>query len=137
MEVLICKGCGKMFKSAYGEEYCDECQALPDTDFKRVREYLWMHPNTPAEIVSRECNVPLQEVMHFVRQDRLEVSQDSPILLRCENCGKQILSGTYCKECSEKMSQRARKLNAEHEKKALSGTVGKPQQGDDGRMRYL
>lgn len=139
MEVMLCKGCGRLFNSSYGEEYCNECQNLPDTDFKKVREYLWEHPNTPAETVAKACGVPLKTVMHYVKQQRLEISKDSMMLLKCENCGKSILSGTYCRDCESKlMNKYSRSSQSKSSSnKNLSGSVGKNSVKDDGKMRYL
>ena len=139
MEVMLCKGCGRLFNSGYGEEYCPECQSLPDTDFRRVRDYLWDHPNTQAEEGAKACNVPLKTVMHYVKQQRLDISKDSKMLLTCENCGKQILSGTYCKDCQAKLSTKFG-IGSKHKEspnKGITGTAPGKWGGEDGKMRYL
>ena len=139
MEVMLCKGCGRLFNSIYGEEFCSECQSLPENDFKKVRDYLWDHPNTLAEDVAKACNVQLKTVMHYVKQQRLGISKDSKMLLSCENCGKQILSGTYCKDCEAKLSSKygiGDKHNSSPNK-GIKGTATGKIGGDSGKMRYL
>ncbi len=140
MEVVACRGCRKLFNSKYGEEFCSECRSVSEEDYRKVREYLWDHPNTPAEQVSRDCNVPLAEVMHYVRQERLTIADDSRVLLSCERCGKKILHGTYCKDCEKKLYTRYEQesLKKKQENKSISGKYSEgKKKAEDLKMRYL
>ena len=38
----------------------------------------------------------------MLREDRLEVTEDSAIMLNCESCGAPIRSGRFCEKCKTK-----------------------------------
>ena len=45
------------------------------------------------------------QIRQWLRDDRLEVTEDSPMVLTCESCGEPIRSGKYCEKCKSSMSR--------------------------------
>lgn len=111
MDVRNCKGCGKLFNYIGGAPLCQACRDKLEKKFQEVRDYLWDNPKaTIAEITTNIEDVSSQQIKQWIREERLQLSSDSPISLYCENCGKKIVTGRYCQDCKNKM---ARGLNEE------------------------
>ena len=104
MEVKVCKMCKKMFQYITGPEICPRCKQQEEEWFQQVKEYLRENPGATLVQVNKETGVSASLIEKFLRQGRLEVSADSPIALTCERCGKKIITGRYCKECSHNIS---------------------------------
>ena len=54
--------------------------------------------------VAEDCQVDERQIKQWLREDRLEVTEDSPLLLNCESCGAQIRSGRFCDKCKATMT---------------------------------
>ncbi|MEE3393063.1 MAG: flagellar protein [Lachnospiraceae bacterium] len=108
MDIRYCKMCGKMYN--YDPEkgstaICPECQKKVEDKFETVRDYIRDHPENTIKKISTELDVPVQIIKKWIREERLVlVSPDSGINLRCEKCGKPILTGRFCENCKKKMA---------------------------------
>jgi len=69
-----------------------------DEMYKKVRDYLYDHPNATMVEVSEATGVEEKIILEFLREGRLELKEPSPVLT-CERCGKPITTGRMCKEC--------------------------------------
>lgn len=93
MEVKVCKSCKSMFQHIAGPIMCQKCRAIEEDRFQIVKEYLRENPGTSLMVVSAETGIESKIILRFLREERLEVSEDSPISLVCEQCGKKIFTG--------------------------------------------
>jgi flagellar operon protein (TIGR03826 family) len=106
MDVRNCKGCGKLFNYIGGPPLCQACRDKLEKKFQEVRDYLWENPKaTIAEITTNIEDVSSHQIKQWIREERLQLSSDSPISLYCENCGKKIVTGRYCQDCKNKMAK--------------------------------
>ncbi|MCR4908025.1 MAG: hypothetical protein K5985_04280 [Lachnospiraceae bacterium] len=142
MARLTCRKCGKLFEALYlGDEYCEDCSAAVKDKYHEVRDYLWDHPNSTASTVAKACGVSVHQVMLWVRDERLEVSEDSKVSLYCEKCGTRILSGRFCSACQKAAGkaaeESARAKQREEHASHIHGTGMGPKGGEDGKMRYF
>jgi flagellar operon protein (TIGR03826 family) len=98
-DVRNCAKCGKMFQYV-NSPVCQNCIAIEQDEFKRVKEYLYDNPGaTMTELVS-ELNISTRKITRFLREGRIEIfGEKSNLILGCENCGKAIKSGRFCGEC--------------------------------------
>lgn len=53
--------------------------------------------------VSEECEVEPGQIRQWIREDRLQFAEDSPIRIPCEKCGVMMRSGRFCDKCSAEM----------------------------------
>ncbi len=123
MAIKKCKGCGEIFDMV-SLPFCNNCAKEIEYKYKIVRDYLYDNPNETIEQVSVETDTPEWMIMYFLRDGRLNMSSASGAL-RCESCGKPVITGRYCNECMVKLGSK------------IQGAIPKPQQstGDDGRGR--
>jgi ribosomal protein L32 len=82
--------------------------------------------------VSNETGVSVRLIERFLREGRLILTEDSPIYLKCENCGKEIKTGRFCQACSTNLSNEMR-MTA----KADETPSNRMESADKNRMRFL
>jgi hypothetical protein len=102
--------------------------------FQEVKEYIRENPGVGIAEVSEACDVDTAQIRQWLREERLEVTEGSPIYLSCESCGASIRSGKYCDKCKASMANSLKTIVA-------TGRPEKPSQdGPDKtgpRMRFL
>lgn len=103
MNVRNCRTCGRLFNYISGVPLCQACRDQLETKFQEVKEYLRQNPNSTIQAVAEENDVSIPQIKQWVREERLTFSEDSPIGIDCEVCGKTIKTGRFCEECKNKM----------------------------------
>lgn len=99
MDVRTCRGCKRIFNYLTGPILCPACREALEEKFQEVKKYIRENKGTTILEVSEACDVEASQVKQWLREDRLELSEDSGIMLTCESCGKPIRSGRYCEAC--------------------------------------
>lgn len=129
-----CRRCGKMYNYLGGPPICMDCKNADEETFKKVKEYLYKNPGAALSQVATELEVSVEKIKMFLREGRLEITEDSNVILECERCGKAIRTGRYCKECQNELgndfSETASKIpdRNEQDQEAKRNAIG---------MRYL
>ena len=136
MNVRNCRRCRRLFNYVVGPIYCPACREEMEKEYQTVRKYIQEHPHVDIRTVSEECNVDSGQIRQWVREERLEFSDDSTVGLNCEKCGKMIKSGRFCEDCKRTMTQSFNNVMA-----AGRGTVAaqkpEPKKKDSPKMRFL
>jgi len=115
-DVRNCKKCGKIYSHLGGPPLCPACRKEEEDDFKRVKEYLYENPGASITQVSTELNISIEKIKRFLREGRLEITnEDGNLLLECEKCGKSIKSGRYCEACEREMTARLKTVASQLE----------------------
>ncbi len=104
MEVRNCKGCGKLFNYSLGTPLCTSCVRALEDKFHQVKQYIYDNPGAGINQVAEDNEVSIQQLKKWVREERLEFSQESAVGLACESCGKIIRTGRYCGLCKDKLA---------------------------------
>ena len=134
MNVRNCRKCGKIFNYVSGLPICPACRYEAEKKFQVVKKFIRENPRADIREVAAACEVETSQIQQWIREERLEFTEDSPIKLPCENCGTMIRAGKYCEKCKATMA------------KNLSNAIDKPkviaQQRPDrrdaqSRMRFL
>lgn len=105
MDVTNCKSCGRLFNYIGGTQLCGSCKDKLEAKFQEVKEYLWDNPKANVQEISEEIGVSSNQLRQWIREERLQLADDSPILLSCENCNKKIVTGRFCQECKNKLAR--------------------------------
>ena len=90
----------------------------------------------PAGVFSagEECHVDASQIKQWIREERLQFADDSPIKVNCEGCGTMIGSGRFCEKCKNDMMRGL--------KHAAAPVVQQPEQlakskSTNNKMRFL
>ena len=134
MNVRNCRGCGRLFNYISGQSICPACRESLEVKFQEVREYIRENPGVGIAEVSEACDVERSQINQWLREERLELTEGSPLMLGCESCGALIRCGKYCAKCKANLTNGFQSI--------LRGQqpVEKPSEkrrSTDSRMRFL
>lgn len=97
-----CEQCGRIFAAEEGQTLCKKClEAEVESDFKKVRDYLYDNPGADIIEVEKETGVDRKIILKLLKDERIEVVNEESSILTCEVCGKQIKSGRMCDQCKK------------------------------------
>ena len=134
MNVRNCKSCGKLFNYITGAPVCPVCRQALEAKFQVVKQYIRDHKGVGIQEVSEACEVEPGQIRTWLREDRLEVTEDSALMLNCESCGTPIRSGRFCDRCKASMT------NSFNSILSANKPVQKPENANNKtnpKMRYL
>ena len=137
MNVRNCRKCGRVFNYIIGQTLCLSCRDELENKFKEVKEYVQKNRGCTINDVAEICEVETSQIKQWIREERLEFTEDSMIGLACEICGASIRTGRYCEKCK---AQTLNGLNNVVRQAQTSRQPAKPAQGnpkDNPRMRFL
>lgn len=103
MNVRNCKKCRKLFNYLAGPPICPACKEALESKFQEVKKYVQEHHNATIPEVTEACDVEASQIQQWIREERLQFSDDSPIKVTCESCGAMIGSGRFCEKCKMNM----------------------------------
>jgi len=101
--VRQCRMCKKLFQS-YGSSICTNCTEEMDKAFRKVRDYIYDHPQADIMEITQNTGVPEKWIFDFLKEERLELTSGST-MLTCEQCGAPVQSGKYCKKCKNEFQK--------------------------------
>lgn len=136
MNVKNCRKCRRIFNYVMGPILCPNCREAEEAKFQEVKKYVQENRRCGMQEVSEACDVSLNQIQQWLREERLVLSDDSPMGIECEKCGKMIKSGRFCPECVNQMTNSFQSVSAP---KQMSGTYAAPKKDnrDGSRMRFL
>lgn len=136
MNVRNCRKCGRIFNYVVGPLQCPVCREKMEEKFLEVKEFIKENPGVGIAEVSTECDVETSQIQRWLREERLQLTENSAIYLNCESCGEPIRFGRFCNKCKTNMTKEfneafgMNKEKQEPEHKKPSGSA-------KGKMRYL
>jgi len=104
-EIKYCRECRKIFHYVSGPVLCPVCRKIDEEECEKVRKFLREFPGANMQEVSDNTGVSPVKISRWLKEERLEVSEDSPVALNCEKCGVRIRSGRFCVECSKGLAR--------------------------------
>ena len=105
MNIRNCKVCNRLFNYVSGAPVCPSCKESMEAKFQDVKEYIREHRGAGIAEVAEACDVEPAQIRQWLREDRLEVTEDSAVMLSCESCGAPIRSGRFCERCKNSMTK--------------------------------
>lgn len=134
MDIRNCRNCGNIFNYLSGPLVCPACRESLEAKFQEVKQYIEEHPGVGIKQVSEACDVETHIIQQWLREERLEVTENSAVYLNCESCGAPIRSGRYCDRCKNSLTNGFRNvLNSARP----AQPVEEKKKTDGDRMRFL
>lgn len=138
MNVRNCRKCGRVFNYIIGQTLCLSCRDELENKFKEVKEYVQKNRGCTINDVAEICEVETSQIKQWIREERLEFTEDSMIGLACEICGSSIRTGRYCEKCKAQtlngLNNVVRQAQASRQQQQKP-TNNNPK--DNPRMRFL
>ena len=134
MNVKNCKKCGRLFNYVAGMPVCPACREELEKKFVEVKEYISENKITGVTEVAEACGVDVRQIHQWVREERLEFSEDSAVGIDCELCGAMIRSGRFCDKCKTSM---VKEFGDSIKKPAAPKPEHKKNPKDNPKMRFL
>jgi flagellar operon protein (TIGR03826 family) len=128
-----CRRCGRMYNYLGGPPICIDCKNADEEVFKKVKDYLYDNPGATLSQVAMDLDVSVEKIKMFLKEGRLEITDDSNIVLECERCGKSIKTGRFCKECQNQVSDDLERTS----KSIPQSDISDLSRGNAIGMRYL
>ncbi len=115
-----------------------KCREEMEVKFQEVKEFIRQNPGVGINEVSVACEVSSSQIQQWLREERLEVTENSPIFLMCEGCGANIRCGKYCDKCKNNVTSGFKQvLNEYKPKQENKSNAHSKDPKDNPRMRYL
>lgn len=127
-----CRRCGRMYNYIGGPPICQDCKNADEEVFKKVKDYLYDNPGATLSQVALDLEVSVEKIKMFLKEGRLEITDDSNIVLECERCGKSIKTGRFCRDCQNEVSG-----DLERTTKSIPQDSTDQYKGNGIGMRYL
>ncbi|MBQ2804067.1 MAG: flagellar protein [Lachnospiraceae bacterium] len=137
MNVRNCRQCGRIFNYVAGPFLCQVCREKMELKFQEVKEYIRENPGVSIPQVSEACDVEPSQIRQWLREERLEVTEDSAIFLNCDGCGMPIRCGKYCDKCKGNLASGLKNVLHENEARKASASPKNSGSSDNPRMRFL
>ena len=132
-DVRNCKKCGKIF-NYIGTPMCPACGEKDESDFRRVKEYLYNNPGATMSEISVVLEVSIEKITRFLKDGRLEIiGGEGNLVLECEGCGKSIKTGRFCDDCARDITKDLKSTAKQMSESISQSEVSKRAIG----MRYL
>ncbi len=133
MDVRNCRNCGRLFNYLGGQNVCPACRDEIEKKFQDVKEYIRENPHSGIQEIADENGVSTSQIKQWIREERLQFTDDSTVGIECEACGAMIKTGKYCEACKNNMAS------------ALSKSIEKPKAPEppkekpkkENKMRFL
>lgn len=134
MDVRTCRSCKRIFNYLSGPNICPSCREQLEAKFQEVKSYIEEHRGASMQEVSEECEVDLAQIRQWLREERLELTEGSAIVLSCESCGGPIRSGRFCDKCRNALANNFQSMARGN--KPTEPTLYKKTK-DSAKMRFL
>jgi len=135
MNVRNCRNCRRLFNYVVGPHLCPECKDELERKFQIVKKYVQDNKNCDITEVSETCEVDVQDIRQWIREERLQFSEDSMTGIGCEACGVMIRSGRYCDKCKTALMSGFKSISSEI-KAANRSTSEQVLSSNGPRMRF-
>lgn len=134
MDVRNCRGCGRLFNYIGGNpNLCPACRDEVEKKFQDVKEFIRENPRSTIQEISDANEVSTNQIRQWIREERLQFADDSPVGIECEKCGATIRTGRFCESCKNNMASSL--TNAFEKPKAPEPP--KPKPDNKNKMRFL
>ena len=133
-DIRTCRGCRKIFNYLSGPILCSSCREKLEEKFQQTKQYIEEHRGADMREISEACEVEMNQIRQWLKEERLELMSDSAIILECESCGAPIRSGKFCDKCRTAMANNLNSLIRDN--KATQPTLYKRDKSS-AKMRFL
>ncbi|MCF0132075.1 MAG: flagellar protein [Pseudobutyrivibrio sp.] len=134
MDVRNCRGCGRLFNYLSGPDICPVCRDEIEKKYNNVKDYIRDNPGKNINEIAEDNGVTTSQIKQWIREERLQFSEDSSVGIECELCGANIRTGRYCEACKQKI---AGKFEESIMKKVDPTPTDTRRKSESNKMRFI
>ena len=134
MDVRTCKYCRRIYNYLSGPNICPGCREKLEEKFQEVKAYIQDNKGVGMHEVSEACDVEVAQIRQWLREERLELTENSAIVLSCESCGAPIRCGRFCEKCKGAL---VNSMQSVMKSNAPEAPMIKKKEKDSAKMRFL
>jgi predicted amidophosphoribosyltransferase len=105
-----CPRCGKVYQKN-DRNQCTDCSREMDSALSRCLDFLRRNHKSTNEQVSEAIQVSHEQILAWIKENRLYISDYPNLNYPCATCGSRIRKNKLCMECSVKLSKEIQSLN--------------------------
>jgi len=107
MGLRKCPKCGKLFtKDKDRSSLCPVCKMRENEQLDTLRRYTDHNPDATMDELERVSGLTKTQIIGHIREGRLISMNARQILLTCEQCGAEIMTGRFCRACKTDLADR-------------------------------
>ena len=99
LDVRNCPRCGQIFRKTLSV-ICSKCEKREEDQYQSLRSYIEDNPLCNLQELTDATQVPEKQILIFVRDGRLEISEGMRGIIKCSKCAEPITRGNFCNKCS-------------------------------------
>ena len=85
--------------------------------------------------IQQGTGIAQRVIRTLVREERIEVSKNSRVFMKCKICGTDIRLGDLCSDCQKKQKQEDMQRKKDHRKTSIKG-YGSEKTDESGAKRF-
>ncbi|EGL13529.1 MULTISPECIES: flagellar protein [Paenibacillus] len=102
MNVQNCPRCGKLFVKGFAET-CPACVKDIEAQYVACADYLRQNRKCDLQELHEETEVPMRQIIRFIREGRISIADSPNLTYPCEVCGNPIREHTMCDSCRQRL----------------------------------
>ncbi|WP_438447390.1 TIGR03826 family flagellar region protein [Gorillibacterium sp. sgz5001074] len=117
LNVGNCSRCGKLYAKNNIHDVCPACVKEIDKMYENVAKYLRENRGSTIQQVSEDTEVPVKQIVRFIREGRISIMNMPNLNYPCESCGEPIREGHICENCRKKLSKDYQNLTEDEKRR--------------------
>lgn len=112
-----CSRCGRLYAKNNIHDVCASCVKEIDKQYEIVAKYLRENRGCTIGELSEATEVPVRQIVKFIREGRISIASMPNMSYPCESCGAEIREGHLCENCRKKLSKEVSNLAEDQKRK--------------------
>lgn len=104
LNVDNCPKCGAIFDKNL-RNLCPACSRELDATLNKLDDYMWKHQKASTQQLHESTGVSLEQIIAFMKEDRLRSKLYPNLTYPCEKCGAGIREARVCFRCASELKQ--------------------------------
>lgn len=116
LNVANCPKCGRVYaRNALG--LCPACVKEVELQYESVSKYLRDNRGCTINELSDATEVPIRQIIKFIRDGRVSIMDAPNMSYPCESCGTLIRESHLCDSCRQKLNKDYRNLSEDEKRR--------------------
>lgn len=116
LNVANCDRCGKVYvKNIHG--LCPNCIKEIERQYERCIKFLRENRLCTIQELSDATEVPIKQIVRFIREGRISIKNNPNMAYHCEVCGSPIKENLICESCRARLAKDASLLKEDEERR--------------------